>query len=181
MIAVHTERLQLRPLVASHADALFEGLHDRRLFAFVPGEPSASVEHLRERYTKLAARASPDGTSDWLNWALWCIPEDRYIGFVQATIPATRIPTIGYVLFYDAWGKGYAREATSAMIAHLASHYHTHEIHATVDTRNAASIKVLEGLGFEPIALRKEAEWVGGILSDEFDYRLIVKDPKKRA
>lgn len=168
-----TARLRLEPLDRHHADTLFEGLSQPALYAHLAEAPPASVDALRSRYERLARRRSPDGAEHWLNWALFCPAEGRHVGYVQATVPVgTGSPSIAYVLFANAWGRGFAREAVTAMLDHLRDAYGAREALATVDTRNARSIALLEALGFEQVTVRLGAEWIGGVLTDEGEYRL---------
>ena len=171
MLALSTARLRLEPLEPRHADGLFEGLQHAALYAFVADTPPASVEALQERYARLARRVSPDGTEEWLNWALYGLTEARLVGYVQATLPEEGDASIAYVLVPEAWGRGYAREAVAAMIEHLGAAYGRATARATVDTRNARSIALLEALGFERVRVREGAEWIGGVLTDEAEYR----------
>lgn len=101
-----TPRLRLEPIEPRHAGALFEGLQSEHLYEFIAASPPASVDALRERYERLALRRSPDGTERWLNWAIFCLPEQRYIGYVQATVPTSGEASVAYVVFADSWGGG---------------------------------------------------------------------------
>lgn len=166
-----TTRLRLEPLERRHASLLFEGLQSESLYEYIAAPPPASVEALRERYTRLELRRSPDGAERWLNWALFCAPEQRYIGFVQATVREGGVATIAYVLFADAWGAGYASEAVTRMMEHLIADEGALELRATVDVRNRRSIALLERLGFELVGVRKDAERIRDQLTDEAEYR----------
>ena len=64
-------RLRLDPLLPMHADAMFQGLRDERLYEFITERAPASLSALRDRYRMLASRKSPDLSEEWLNWALW--------------------------------------------------------------------------------------------------------------
>ncbi len=141
-----TRRLQLEPLLPTHARHLFEFLQDPRLYQFHAGPPPASIEELEQRYAGWALRQSPDGTQTWLNYA---VREKRgpYIGWVQATI-ASRVATIGYDIFPDFWRRGYATEACSELIRMLGEEYGVTSVLAVVDTDNIASIRLLERLHF---------------------------------
>lgn len=141
-----TARVRLEPLTPSHAAALFAGLSDPALYQFIDDEPPVDEEVLRARYERWSSRVSPDGTQDWLNWAVWSLVEQRYVGTVQATVTrATHSAEIAYVLFRDAWGKGYAREAVALMIETLP---HVRALRARVDSRNERSMKLLATLEF---------------------------------
>lgn len=52
--ALETPRLRLEPLVASHADALFDVLSDPATRRWFPPTKSRDVEELRERWRALA-------------------------------------------------------------------------------------------------------------------------------
>jgi L-amino acid N-acyltransferase YncA len=97
------------------------------------------------------------------------------LGYVQATVPVGgREATIAYVLFVEAQGRGVAREAVGAMLEHLRAAYGVRSARATVDTRNARSMGLLEALGFTRVAVRVGAETMGEVLTDEAEYRLAL-------
>lgn len=174
MKTLQTSRLRLEPLEESHADAMFAGLQHDSLYEYVSERAPESVDALRERYRRLTTRRSPDGRESWLNWALWALPTESYVGYVQATVQPERTAHIAYVLFRGAWGRGYAREAVAALILNLRDEWHSKVIRATVDTRNRRSIALLEALGFARGEVRVEAEEIHGVFEDEVDYNLSV-------
>jgi ribosomal-protein-alanine N-acetyltransferase len=170
---LRTSRLRLEPIQPHHADALIAGLGDKRLYEFIDDQPPESVETLRRRFADLATQCSPDGTQAWLNWAIWACDEARYVGNVQSTILGNRLAQIAYVLFRDAWGWGYAREAVAAMLSHLGEHWKVHTFQATVDPRNNRSIAVLLALGFSHVRCQAGAGRIRGAIVDESEYLLI--------
>jgi ribosomal-protein-alanine N-acetyltransferase len=171
---IHTPRLRMEPLEETHAIDLFDGLRDEALYEFIGEQPPESVETLRERYRRLASRTSPDGEEAWLNWALRSLSTGSCIGWTQATIHPDRSAHVAYVLFREAWGLGYAREAVTAMIAHLRDPWSVTRVRATVDTRNRRSLALLEALGFRRGLVRFGAEIIRGELTDEIEYELRV-------
>jgi [ribosomal protein S5]-alanine N-acetyltransferase len=69
MRELFSSRLRLEPQTAAHAEAMFAVLGDLAIYAY-ENEPPASLEWLRERFTKLETRRSADGREQWLNWVL---------------------------------------------------------------------------------------------------------------
>jgi RimJ/RimL family protein N-acetyltransferase len=69
-------------------------------------------------------------------------------GRVIGKAGAWRVPEVGFLLHPDHWGKGLAREAMAAVIAHLFADRDLVELTADVDPRNAASLRLLARLGF---------------------------------
>lgn len=134
---------------SAHAELMFEGLCDVFLYKFIDDRPPDSIESLRAKYEKLASRKSPDGTQDWLNWAVWSKHDARYIGYVQATVRGAGLAEIAYVLFRDARGKGFGREAVGAMVSHLRNCYAVTLLQAVVDPRNTRSVALLQALAFK--------------------------------
>jgi len=149
MNELRTLRLRLEPLEERHAIVLFEGLRHPDLYEYIDERPPESLAALRERYRGLERRRSPDGLEAWLNWAIRLNATGRYVGYVQATARRDDSAHLAYVLFRDDWGHGFAREAVSAVIDHLARQRGTTRFMATVDARNLRSIAVLEALAFQ--------------------------------
>jgi RimJ/RimL family protein N-acetyltransferase len=141
MQSIRTERLTLEPLTAAHAPAMFALLSDPLIYTYLDFPPPASVEYLSRYYAQLETRRSPDGTQEWLNWIV--VLDGAPIGLVQATISADGCE-IAYILGSTHWGRGYAFEAMTAMLAQLEGQ----RFFANVDGENARSIRLLERLGF---------------------------------
>ncbi len=134
----------------------------------------ASVEALARRYTLLARQASPDGAEIWLNWAIGAAHGAPFAGYVQATVrPAQAAASIAYLVFPDQWRRGVAKEAVGAVVAHLFARHPVERIDAEIDTRNRASVALVEALGFGRTGLTRAADTFKGAVSDEYRYSLI--------
>lgn len=151
MQTITTPELTLEPLLAGHAEAMYELLADKAIYRYLDYDRPPSVEYLRGVYTRLEARQSPDGSEVWLNWVIR--PRDLpLVGYLQATIVSNRTAHVAYVLASKYWGNGYAQRALQAMLEHLAAAYDVDRFLATVEVENQRSIRLLESLGFEPAA-----------------------------
>ncbi|MGZ3675328.1 MAG: GNAT family N-acetyltransferase [Ktedonobacterales bacterium] len=169
-VPLTTTRLLLEPLVAAHAPDLFPLLQDDRLYTYIPQEPPLSVDALAARYRRLAARRSPDGQHIWLNWVARLQAAQMYVGTFEATIEPDRTALLAYMIFPPHQGKGYAREGSTAVLEHLVRDYGVRLVAAEIDTRNGASIGVVEALGFVRVAERRAADFFKGSVSDEYRY-----------
>ncbi|RUL79933.1 GNAT family N-acetyltransferase [Dyella choica] len=151
---IKTQCLILEPLLVAHASALYHGLCSPELYCYTDDEAPPSLEWLHARYARLERRTSPDGLTGWLNWAIWSMEGARYVGYVQATVPAPGSEAeIAYVLFLADWGKGYAREAVTAMVAVLIESRGVSSFVARTSPGNIRSNALLESLGFSRAAL----------------------------
>jgi len=149
-LGLTTERLCLEPITTDHAEAMFEVLGAPEIYAYLDESPPDSVDALRERYRVLERRTSPDGTEQWLNWAVRRAEDGHHLGYVQATVRADGWASVAYVLSPGTWGHGYATEAVTALAAWLETAWGVTTLDATVDRRNHRSIALLERLGFAP-------------------------------
>jgi RimJ/RimL family protein N-acetyltransferase len=166
---IRTARLALEPVRPHHAAAMFEGLLDIRAYRYMPDDPPESLAALQTRYEKLQSGTSPDGAEAWLNWMLRA--GTVYVGYVQATvITAERAALIAYHIFPAYWRRGFGREATAAMLDHLAKTLRVVEARACIDTRNTASIGLVESLGFTLRDTIENADMFRGEQSDEYFY-----------
>jgi RimJ/RimL family protein N-acetyltransferase len=116
---IPSARLSLVPLAVTDAEEMVEVLSGDALYAFTGGSPPGLVE-LRDRYARLAAGRSPDGSQEWCNWILRREPDGTAVGYVQATITGggTRAE-VAWVIGVGWQGQGYATEAARALVAWL--------------------------------------------------------------
>lgn len=144
---IETERLILRPLTIADAEAEFVWLSDPEVNRFMPYNLYSHVEQAVE----------------WLRSVEQC--EDEYhFGFVRRTdgllIGAGSIgPKVdrayamsdawefGYNLRRDCWNKGYATEATRAMIEFAHREFGIKTFYANHAIDNPASGRVMEKVG----------------------------------
>lgn len=166
--------LWLEPLQPHHARPLFDGLADPALYRFIPQDPPADAAALQARFERLAARRSPAGDQAWLNWAIR-LPDGGHAGLVEATVGNTGAADIAYFVFRRCQGRGIGRRAVGAVVGALAAEPAVTAIGASIDTRNAASIALVEALGFELTGLIRGADHFKGGPSDEYRYQLPLR------
>jgi len=160
MRTLHTPRCTLEPLLATHAEAMFQVLSDPAIYQY-ENAPPASLHSLRRRYQRLESRCSPDGSQQWLNWALR-LPSGALAGVVQATVLPSGAALVAYELASAFWRQGIASAAVAAMLNELAQAYGVHTALAVLKARNQRSAGLLQHLGFVPGA-------PAGLLSDAID------------
>jgi RimJ/RimL family protein N-acetyltransferase len=85
---------------------------------------------------------------------------------------------LGYTLHKDFRGMGYATEAISAIIDHLIFDLKKHRTTASIDPRNANSIRLIERLGFSKEAHFKQSLFFHGEWVDDLIYAMLAKEWK---
>lgn len=166
---LRTDRLVLEPVTAWHGESLFAFLKEPLLYTYIPREPPLAASHVARRFEQLETRRSPDGSELWLNWAVR-IAANGYAGLVEATVRADETALVAWTVFLPHQRQGIGREAVAAMLAHLAA-TGVHEAAALIDTRNAASIRLAEALGFKRVATHAAREKLRGRIVEDHDYR----------
>lgn len=87
---------------------------------------------------------------------------------------------IGYILRRDQWGRGLAHEALVALLGFAFGALGLHRLEADIDPRNAASIRLVERLGFKREGHLRERYRIGGEIQDSFIYGLLEPEWRSR-
>ena len=169
---LQTPRLLLGPLLPTHATRLFEHLQDERLYRFIPQDPPTSPRAPEDRYRFLSSRRSPDGQEAWLNWAVRERSSGDYAGTLEATVSKDSTATIAYTVFVPYQRRGIAAGACGRLLEHLFEGYRVGAVAAEIDTRNVASLALVESLGFRRVAFEKDVDHFKGSSSDEYRYEI---------
>lgn len=141
------ERIRLRELTVDDAPAVLRYASQPEPVFFPPGTASdlAGVESWLAKSG--AAAHSEMRTRHQLGIALG--DGGTLLGSVRVDIEAAydRQGSLGYGLWHEHWGKGYATEAAALMLNFGFDSLGLHRIEATVEPSNARSVHVMEKLG----------------------------------
>lgn len=155
-----TERLAMEPLAVRHAEALYEALKDPSVHDFIETSGPWTLDTVRARLARLADGPPPGSGDVWVNFVV--LHDGRLVGRVEATVHGA-VAEVAYLFDPAVSGHGYATEAVDWLLEHLRATYGVAELWATVDPRNARSIRLLERCGFE---LREPVPAVVGSYDD---------------
>ena len=87
-----------------------------------------------------------------------------------------RTGEIGYVLHPDQHGRGFATEASRALLALAFDGLDLHRVIARIDQRNPASAAVLRKIGMRQEAVLVENEWFKGEWTTEVDFAILQSE-----
>ncbi len=165
MVEIVTDRLRLRPAREDDLEPLHTILSDARAMTWWSTPPHASLEQ----------------TSAWLAAMIGMGPDNPDFvierdGRVIGKAGFFALPWVGYILHPDHWGQGLAHEAVSASIDHVFATDTHDSLQADVDPENAASIRLLERLGFVRTGFEAHTYNVGGVWKDSYFYALTRND-----
>ncbi len=172
---LRTARLLLRPFTAADTDAIFALQSNPRVLRYwdtPPWQERAQAERFIARCQQMAqagsgARLAIDRSADGL-FIGWCV--------LMNWDPTYRSAMLGYCLAEAAWGQGFATEAAGALLQWAFNTLDLNRVQSEADTRNAASGRVLEKLGFLREGTLRENCIVNGEISDSWIYGLLRRE-----
>lgn len=174
---IHTERLLLRPPVKDDDKVLYELMSDDRLIKFLTWEPHTDIETTRNVINSLIASQQNDKGYHWCV----CI-KDKVIGIVSLIDVKRTIRTwtlnrteLSYWISPEFQGKGYATEASKAVVEFGLKNLNFHKIIVAHAAQNIESKSICNKLGFEQYAYEHDAFNKAGMWHDLIWYELIKK------
>ncbi|MEP9364327.1 GNAT family N-acetyltransferase [Nocardioides sp. CN2-186] len=172
---LHTHRLRLRPFGDGDVDALF-ALHSNARVLRYWDSPPWTERAQADRFLATCERLAEEGSG--VRLAIDRASDGSFLGWCTLSRwnPAFRSAGTGYVLTEAAWGNGYATEAETALLAWAYGALDLNRVQAEVDTRNLASARVLEKLGFVREGTMREDCVVNGDVSDSWVYGLLRRE-----
>lgn len=181
---VRTERLLLRPPVASDADDLHALQSDPEVVRYQLFEPR-SREVVLERLPELAAATRLEKEGDFIQPAMELATPDGpvVIGTMYLVLKSIENETaeIGWALRREYQGRGFAHEAALALLGVAFDVMGVHRVTAELDPRNDASVALCLRLG-----MRREAHFVEDMMfkgdwADTGVYAILAREWAQRS
>ncbi|SFJ04430.1 Protein N-acetyltransferase, RimJ/RimL family [Paraburkholderia megapolitana] len=174
---LHTARLLLRPFTQADTDAIF-ALHSSPYVLRYWDAPPWKTREQAERFIEVCRQFEQEGTGARL--AIERAADGVFIGWcgLFRWNPDYRSAKMGYCLDDSAWGQGFATEAAGAVLQWAFDTLDLNRVQSEADTRNTASGRVLEKLGFVREGTLREACIVNGEVSDSWVYGLLRREWK---
>ncbi len=173
---LETERLILRELTPEDAEAVFHIRGDYEVTRYNIGPAYQSVQQASELIEGIAS-GFRDGID--LRWGItrrdnpqWVIGMCGYNYWSRTDHRAS----IGYDLARACWGQGIMSEALHAVIQFGFRRMELNRIEADADTRNTASHRVLEKLGFKREGVMREQFYDGDGFYDLVLFSLLRRE-----
>ena len=177
-LPLHTDRLVLRPLRETDAEALFAIFSDARVMRYWSTPPWTSLQPAQDMIAADLAQT----TRDHLRLGIELSENGLFLGTCSLfSINCTcRRAEVGYGLGSFAWGQGYMHEALRTLLDFGFGELDLNRIEADIDPRNGASARTLERLGFTREGYLRERWIVGDEISDTALYGLLRREWKSR-
>ncbi|MFF8979637.1 GNAT family N-acetyltransferase [Streptomyces cellulosae] len=172
---LHTDRLRLRPFTDADAAPLYSLHSDPHVLRYWDSPPWTDPARA-QRFLATCRRIEEEGTGARL--AVERGSDGAFIGWCGLVDwnPDFRSAVVCYVFGREVWGHGYATETVHGLLRWGFNTLDLNRVRADVDTRNGASARVLEKLGFVREGTLREDCVVDGDVSDSWVYGLLRRE-----
>lgn len=142
-----TERLRLRPVRRAEGEAIFRVFGDAEAMRYWSHEPLADLDaahgYIGQMEEGFASRSL-------FQWVIADAETDAMVGTVTLYQwdRRNRRAEVGFMLGRAHWGRGFAHEAVHAVLRFGFEGMDLHRVEADTHPDNAASLRLLERLGF---------------------------------
>src|SRR4051794_26548939 len=176
-LPIATARLCLRAFEAGDHAALL-ALHEREDVTRYLPFGVRDADEVREVLARKIAGTRLEQEGDALQLAAVRPEDGRLVGdltlFHHSVVHRTA--EVGYLFDPAFHGRGFATEATEALLRIAFHHVGYHRVYGRLDARNTASARVLEKVGMRREAHLIENEWVKGEWTDEVIYAVLDRE-----
>ena len=170
-----SERLHLRPFAESDGADLFALQSNPHVLRYWDSPPWTDRSRVA-RFLAGCRQMADEGSG--VRVVLERKSDQAFVGWCtfNSWTPEFRSASLGYCLTEAAWGHGYATEAARVVLRWAFDTLDLNRVQAETDTRNVASARVLEKLGFVREGTLREDCIVNGDVSDSWVYGLLRRD-----
>ena len=174
--SIRTARLLVRAVTADDAPALAARRSDPDVARYQNWTLPFPLERAQAMATELAGLDGPTAGEWWM--ATVCDPASGEIfGDVVTHLSEDgRTAEIGYTFLPEHWGKGYAVEATDALIAYLFGERGVTRVFGMLHPDNPASAMVMERCGLVFEGHTRSSFWLADENSDDWIYGMTRAD-----
>lgn len=177
-----TPRLVLRRFVPADAEVFARYRSLPEIARFQSWDAPYPLERARAFVDWMSAH-HPDEPGEWYQLAIATRADPAAIigdCVMRPRADEPLVTDIGFTLAPSAQGRGYATEAVGALLRYLFEDRGKHKVCADCDTRNDASWRLLERLGFLREGELRESYRDGDAWADDYLYGLLAAEWRAR-
>lgn len=102
--------------------------------------------------------------------------DDRVIGFARIGLSGVQAGKLGYAIAAQEWGRGYSTDAARALVTYAFKELGLHRITAAIGPDNAASIAVVQQLGFAREGVLRDHVFTNGAWRDSVLFSVLAHE-----
>ncbi|MDD7909041.1 GNAT family N-acetyltransferase [Pseudovibrio exalbescens] len=148
---LESERLILRGFEPADLDSSYALRNQEVVYQYISGKPSTR----QECWYRLLRATGMWAFKGYGSWAIEQKDSGAYLGEIglfetksNFSLANGNLPEMGWMLFPEYFGKGFASEAAQTVLAWATDHLKDREIYCLVDPVNTSSVRLAKRLGF---------------------------------
>jgi RimJ/RimL family protein N-acetyltransferase len=175
-VLIETERLILRNIDLKDLDTFLEYRNDPDVAKYQSWEPNLKKKQVSVFINELQNQKIGE-PGKW-NQIVWILKENMvHIGDCALKVQEDNMQAeLGFTLSSKYQGKGYAHEATGALINYAFENLSLHRVFSITDCKNTSAIKLLKSLGMRQEGHFIENIFFKGAWGDEFLFAILQKE-----
>ena len=175
-VLIETERLILRNIDLQDTDTFLEYRNDPIVAKYQSWEPTLNRKQVRDFIRGLQTHKIGE-PGKW-NQIVWILKKNMvHIGDCALKVQEDNMQAeLGFTLSRNYQGKGYAYEATGALINYAFEELNLHRVFSITDCKNASAIKLLKNLGMRQEGHYIENIFFKGAWGDEYQFAILQKE-----
>ena len=169
---ITTDRLFLRPINESDI-SFFHEFETRSEYFEYDRDMAQSKDEIAKVCLWFIEKAKALPTEGAIRWII--VNDKAIIGEVHINCnwEESQEWEIGWHLLPEYWGKGYATEATKAVIGYSFLHFKIHRLITLCCTENVRSVALAERVGMVRDGRMRENKLIKGVYYDEYVYSIL--------
>jgi len=175
-VLIETERLILRNIDFKDIDTFLAYRNDPVVAKYQSWEPTLNRKQVSDFINDLQTHKIGE-PGKW-NQIVWILKKNMvHIGDCALKVQEDNMQAeLGFTLSSNYQGKGYAYEATRALINYIFENLNLHRVFSITDCKNTSAINLLKNLGMRQEGHFIENIFFKGAWGDEFLFAILQKD-----
>jgi [ribosomal protein S5]-alanine N-acetyltransferase len=176
MEPIQTKRLTIRNFRPNDWEDFYAYRSKPDVCRFQGYEPYSKERSIA--FTDTQSRADFGEAGKWVQLAIELTDDKKLIGDIGLKPESydTRLVEFGITFSHLYQGKGYAKEALTAVLNYLFTNHKMHRIAGITDQENTGCIQLLEQVGFRKEGITRQSFWNNNMWRDEFIYAMLKED-----
>lgn len=164
----------LREFRGDDAGAAFAVIGDDRVTRWLSFDSHRSPEQTASMLASAIERAGRTPRTEW--YLAVTMPTGDLIGFVRLALNGVQAGKLGYAIHADHQGRGHATDAARTLTDFGFRQLGLHRISAAIGPDNAASIAVVQRLGFQPEGRIRDHVFTNGAWRDSLLHSVLADE-----
>jgi [ribosomal protein S5]-alanine N-acetyltransferase len=178
LIYIKSKRLCLRPLKIEDSQSVYDYARNINVSKYVTWNTHKSIQDSIDYINRIIAMYKIYPISN-LAITIFENGNEKLIGIVGLYQHSHAFPLtykLGYTLNEQCWGKGYAFEASNALINYGFKNFNIQRIEATCVLQNHQSYRLMEKLGMQREGILRQYFVKNGIIYDGYIYSILKSE-----